>query len=127
MENKAFWILFTKNKPMEKCKIRFDDSEYYTVEVCVPVAESKGLQQLDAIINQAKQRLLESQVELSDVSKCIRYIAKEWQEQTELNDEIRELVNATQASGKVEVGCFRSEEVEEECKYRHIAYGCEDE
>ena len=86
----------------------------------------KGWQQLDEMMVCVKKRLKDSHFELCDISKCIRYESIEWQEATLLNSELREVAQEALQSGCIELGGFRSDEYEEECRYQHSMYEVEE-
>ncbi|MFC1747973.1 hypothetical protein ACFL2V_04130 [Pseudomonadota bacterium] len=123
MENKSIWVLFTKSKPLPECEINFDGGDHYFVEVCVPAQKGEAWQQIGNVIERARECLLESHFELCDVSKCIRYFADEWQEQTRHNNMIHEAAQKTLETGAITLGGFRSDEVEARFYCRHTVHG----
>ena len=125
MSNKQVWVIFTKSKPLPQCLINIDGGEYYFAEVCVAVETDKGIPPLDPIIEQARQHLLESHLELLDVYKCIRYVPEEWPEETLLNRQIHAAAQKAQETGDIGLGGYRSNEVEDECCYQHVVSGFE--
>ena len=120
MKNKEVWIVFTKSKPLEGCSIDFDGCDFYFSEIYVPVVhDGHEMTSLEGIVNRAKDLLLEDRLMLSDVSKCFRYHKEHWGVNTEMNKAVH--VNAARAlsSNQVEVGEFRTEEIEALIEYRH--------
>lgn len=116
MPSKNVWIVFTKSSPLESCSIDIDGCDFYFAEVYVPLEEAAS-RSLDSVITRAKAALLDERLELVDVSKCIRYKEQEWSFDTPMNVEVHKLAKRALASGVVEFGGFRSEEIEELCEY----------
>ncbi|HEY6530600.1 MAG TPA: hypothetical protein VIZ65_18075 [Cellvibrionaceae bacterium] len=113
MSKHEVWIVFTKNEALDDCSIDVDGCDYYFVEAFVPVSASDASNQLDGIVKRVKAALAEDYLELKAVSKCLLYKPQEWQADTVLNKEINKYAQKAMATGLVEFGSFRSEEIEE--------------
>lgn len=120
MSQADVWIVFTKCEPLEGCDVDFDGCDYYFAEAYVPVASKGDLIHLDAVISRAQAALAESQFELNEVSKCLRYMPEEWQADTPPNMEVNKYAREAAESGNVQFGGFRSEEIEELTQRRHV-------
>ncbi len=120
MVNKEVWIVFTKSEPLDGCSIDIDGCDFYFTEAYVPV-ESKdfNVTSLEPIVSRAKQSLLDDKLVLVDVSKCLRYREEEWLSNSEMDKEVHVLAAKALSSGTVRFGGFRSEEIEELCRYHH--------
>lgn len=119
MNNKDIWIIFTRSSAMDGCPLDMDGSEYFYVEVFVPVENTTdSTEKLAGIIEQARIALLDEKFVLNDVSKCIRYIENEWTDDTDLNNEIRQTADKAVQADKLTFNVFRSEEIQEDCHYK---------
>ena len=117
MTNKEVWIVFTKNSPLEGCSIDIDGCDFYFAEIYVPIEISSGTTSFETIVNQAKNALAAERLVLVDVPKCVRYYEQEWTLDTAMNKEVHALAAQALASGEIQFGGFRPEEIEELCQY----------
>lgn len=118
--NKQVWIIFTKSEALEGCSIDMDGCDYYFAEAYVPVNDGEfGLTSLESILSRVKQSLLDDKLVLADVSKCLRYKEEEWRSDSEMEKEVRVLAAKAFSSGVITFSSFKSEEIEELCRYHH--------
>lgn len=87
----------------------------------MPCHRQDDWRQLDDVFKRVNQRLIVADAVLVDIVKCMRYVADEWQTQSELNDELHVAAREALKSGDIVFGGFRSDEIEVEieCEYRH--------
>jgi hypothetical protein len=122
MANRQVWILFTKSEPLDGCSIDMDGCDFYFAEAYVPVdAEDFGITSFESILDRVKQSLLEDKLVLTDVSKCLRYNKEEWHFDSEMEKETHALAAKALSSGSIMFSGFKSEEIEELCRYHHGA------
>ena len=114
MNNNDIWIIFTKSRPMDGCEIDMEGCEFYFTEVFVPAPN------LSNAIDQAKGLLLKNKLELSEVSKGIRYTPSEWEKDTPQNRIINDKSNSAINLNIPQISPFRSEEIQEDMQYQHI-------
>lgn len=104
MSDKDIWIIFTKSKVLDGCPIAIDGSDFLFSNIFIPSYS------VEDAISQVKQALLEPKLELSDISKCIRYNTNEWSDDSKLSNEINEFSEEAKQSNKIVFGIFRSSE-----------------
>ena len=114
MTDKNIWIIFTKSKALDGCSIDIDGGEFYFTEVFVPSeCIEDNPDSIKEMIGKTKQVLLNERLELTDISKSIRYQEDEWTEDTELNNEIQMTVKESIRSNQIKFNTFRSEEIQQ--------------
>ncbi len=106
MTNKPLWIISSKARPLEGCRIKFDNSEFYLVECLVPANSTCEAQ---APLGDA---LRHEMFELAKVLCSKPYIASEW-EDTEQFPEIEEPARKSAQTGNLAFALFISEEPNE--------------
>lgn len=115
MTTPVAWIAFTKSRPLEGCSIDFDGGEFYYAELCIPLeTQIDTLKSISEIINLSQKFLIADKLELVEISKIIKFAKDEWDANGDLNQEI--ITNALKSLDKAEiqVGSFRSEEIQED-------------
>jgi hypothetical protein len=123
MTDKEVWIVSTKSSPLEGCDIDIDGCDFYFAEAFVPVAsEINRLKRFEFVIASVEEALLEARLTLVDASKCLRYVEPEWGLDSEMEKETHAAASNALASNSITFSPFRSEEIEELCRYRHAAY-----
>lgn len=120
---KQVWIVFTKSEPLDGCDIDIDGCDYYCAEAYVPIETSQiHTVSLESIVNRVKQALLDKRLTLVDISKCLRYNESEWDIDSEMEKEAHVLASKALSSESIMFSGFKSEEIEELCRYRHKMY-----
>lgn len=106
MMDNTIWIVFTKSKILQGCPLAMDDSEYLFGECFVP-ADTEA----DARL-QAKAKLIEVKLELSDILKCVIYNPADWQDGSEFSEEVVYAANQAEQTKVVTLGIFRTPDIE---------------
>ena len=117
------WIVFIKSEALDGCSIDIDGCNFYFAEAYVPVdGEEFSSTSFESILNRVKQSLLDDKLVLADISKCLRYSEDEWGSDSDMEKSVHLLAASARSSGTIKFSSFRSEEIEELCRYRHKVY-----
>ena len=117
---KSLWLAVTKSRPLPSCEIDIDGCEFYFVDAFVALNENFGADSIPLAIGKVKSALLEDKLELAEVIQCVKFLPEEWIDQTEADEPLHELAARALESDDVVFGVFRSEEIQEIYRYRHV-------
>lgn len=77
---------------------------------------------LESIVNRVNQALLDKRLILVDIPKCIRYNESERESDSDMEKSAHLLAAKALSTGAIKFSSFRSEEIEDLCRYRHKMY-----
>ncbi|WP_308365372.1 MULTISPECIES: hypothetical protein [unclassified Microbulbifer] len=120
MKPKDIWIVFSKSRPLPGCDLDFDGCEFYFCEAYVPVDTPNDPQiAFEEIIGKTRNELLNKRFDLVDISMIIRFDPSQWEVIGDSGNNVHKFAKSAEASQNITFSGFRSEEIEEETRYKY--------